>query len=241
MLTTASRPSTLSATRLGTEARPTSAAPTPAAVRVDDGEDPGLDPGLLKGAVDLDLPAWQRGRYGTSVGRAVHAVLQLVELPDARNIDALSSSQAAAEGILGRQRLIAALARSALTCPIVQLAGTGAPSWRELFVAAPVGDTLLEGYVDLLVRTPDGLVLVDYKTDHAPDESAMHAKVLIYRPQLATYGIALQTVLGEPIVGARLIFCRPGGASEVPVPDWESAQADLRQQLADQPLALGEA
>ncbi|MEZ5295496.1 MAG: UvrD-helicase domain-containing protein, partial [Ilumatobacteraceae bacterium] len=32
------------------------------------------DPGLDKGAVDLDLPPWQRGRYGTAVGRAVHAV-----------------------------------------------------------------------------------------------------------------------------------------------------------------------
>ncbi len=29
------------------------------------------DPGLDKGAVDLDLPPWQRGRYGTAVGRAV--------------------------------------------------------------------------------------------------------------------------------------------------------------------------
>ena len=236
MLAVASRPSTLSATRLVADTRAdTRAVVRPAAaaiVGIDDGEDPGLDPGLLKGAVDLELPAWQRGRYGTSVGRAVHAVLQLVELTDARNLDALSSSQAAAEGILGRQRLIAALARSALTCPIVQLAGAGAPSWRELFVAAPLGDTLLEGYVDLLVRTPDGLVLVDYKTDHAPDESSMHAKVLLYRAQLATYGVALQTVLGEPIVEARLIFCRPGGASEVPVPDWDVAQSDLRRQLA---------
>ena len=232
MLAVASRPSTLSATRLVADTRAVVRPAAAAIVGIDDGEDPGLDPGLLKGAVDLELPAWQRGRYGTSVGRAVHAVLQLVELTDARNLDALSSSQAAAEGILGRQRLIAALARSALTCPIVQLAGAGAPSWRELFVAAPLGDTLLEGYVDLLVRTPEGLVLVDYKTDHAPDESSMHAKVLLYRAQLATYGVALQTVLGEPIVEARLIFCRPGGASEVPVPDWDVAQSDLRRQLA---------
>jgi ATP-dependent helicase/nuclease subunit A len=41
------------------------------------------DPGLDKGAVDLDLPPWQRGRYGTAVGRAVHAVLQYCDLAPA--------------------------------------------------------------------------------------------------------------------------------------------------------------
>ena len=45
------------------------------------------------------------------------------------------------------------------------------PHWRELYVAAPVGDRLLEGYVDLLYRDRDGLVVVDYKTDHAPDDA----------------------------------------------------------------------
>ncbi len=225
VLLDASRPSTVSATHLVAEtARPPRGA-------IGDGEDPGLDPGLLKGGVDLELPAWQRGRYGTSVGRAVHAVLQLVELPGAGNLDALCAAQAAAEGIHDRQRLIAALARSALACPIVRMVGAGAPSWRELFVAAPLGDTLLEGYVDLLVRTPDGLVLVDYKTDHAPDESAMHTKVVLYRAQLATYGLALGIVLGEPIVEARLVFCRPGGASEVTIPEWDEAQASLRRRL----------
>ncbi len=226
VLARAGRPSTLSATRLVAEA----VAPEPHTI--DDGEDPTLDPGLLKGAVDLELPAWQRGRYGTSVGRAVHGVLQLVELPNAGNLDSLAAAQAAAEGIADRHRLIAALARSALGCPIVRLAGQGAPSWRELFVAAPLGDTLLEGYVDLLVRTPGGLVLVDYKTDHAPDEQTMHAKVALYRAQLATYAVALETVLGEPIIEARLIFCRAGGATELTVPEWAAAQAELRARLA---------
>ena len=39
-----------------------------------------VDAGLAKDAVDLDLPPWQRGRYGTAVGRAVHAVLQDADL-----------------------------------------------------------------------------------------------------------------------------------------------------------------
>ena len=35
-----------------------------------------MDPGLAKGPRDLELPPWNKGRYGTALGRAVHAVLQ---------------------------------------------------------------------------------------------------------------------------------------------------------------------
>jgi ATP-dependent helicase/nuclease subunit A len=41
--------------------------------------------------------------------------------------------------------------------------------WRELYVAAPLGDRAIEGYIDLLYETPTGLVLVDYKTDTVTD------------------------------------------------------------------------
>ena len=36
--------------------------------------------GLAKGARDLELPPWSKGRYGTAIGRAVHGVLQVVPL-----------------------------------------------------------------------------------------------------------------------------------------------------------------
>ena len=47
-----------------------------------DGVAAAADPGLAKDGVDLDLPPWQRGRYGTAIGRAVHAVLQDADLVD---------------------------------------------------------------------------------------------------------------------------------------------------------------
>ena len=37
-------------------------------------------PGLAKEPRDVDLPPWQKGRYGTAIGRAVHGVLQTVDL-----------------------------------------------------------------------------------------------------------------------------------------------------------------
>lgn len=48
------------------------------AVDADAGDD--LRHGLPKRPGDLDLPFWLRGRYGSAVGRAVHGVLQGVDL-----------------------------------------------------------------------------------------------------------------------------------------------------------------
>jgi len=245
-LTVASRPAALSATALaGRLAAPTGApatqTPTP----------PLLDAGLLKDAVDLDLPPWQRGRYGTAIGRAVHAVLQFANLHTGANISGLAAAQAAAEGVLGHERTIERLARSALQAPIVREGITG-QHWRELFVATslsgsaaePVVEgtvvegtviegTVIEGYIDLLVRHPQrGLVVVDYKTDQIAEGPERAQRLLRYGTQLAAYGLALEQLLGEPINGGVLVMCRPNGpAEQVEIDDWEMLCGALRVRL----------
>ncbi len=58
----------------------------------------------------------------------------------------------------------------------VRHAGRAArPHWRETYVGSIVDDVLVEGYVDLLFRDDDGLVIVDYKTDAATDPEALAA------------------------------------------------------------------
>ena len=195
-----------------------------------DGRDEIVDPGLDKRPVNVELPPWQRGRYGTSIGRAVHGVLQFCELATGADIDNLARAQCAAEGVIGLETQVSALARSALSTPIVQLVVDGAEHWRELFVAAPVGDRVVEGYVDLLVRTPDGLVIVDYKTDQwsGPVQSA--ERVGRYRRQLAAYGAALGTTLDEPIVGGVLVRCSlRGPADQIVIDDWADAIDEIRR------------
>jgi hypothetical protein len=39
-----------------------------------------LPPGLDENARDLERPSWEKSRYGTAVGRAVYATLQMVDL-----------------------------------------------------------------------------------------------------------------------------------------------------------------
>jgi ATP-dependent helicase/nuclease subunit A len=191
-------------------------------------DDEPRDPGLAKDPVDLDLPPWQRGRYGTAIGRAVHAVLQDADLVSGADIERLSVAQCAAEGIFGFEDRVAALSRSALAAPIVRQAAGGAEHWRELFVVAELGDTVLEGYIDLLVRTADGLLIVDYKTDqwHGPADRA--ARLARYRRQLAAYGVALGRLLDEPIAGGVLVRCRlDGPAEELPIERWPAALSEL--------------
>ncbi|MET0145745.1 MAG: UvrD-helicase domain-containing protein, partial [Ilumatobacteraceae bacterium] len=187
-------------------------------------EPPASDSGLMKDGVDLDLPPWQRGRYGTAIGRAVHAVLQDADLVEGGDVDRLAAAQCAAEGIFGMEERVGDLCRSALAAPIVRQAAGGAEHWRELFVVADLGGTVLEGYIDLLVRTDDGLVIVDYKTDQWRPGADQAARVARYRHQLAAYGVALGRLLDEPVAGGMLVRCRPGGpAEQIDIPDWAAA------------------
>jgi ATP-dependent helicase/nuclease subunit A len=221
VFTTASRRTGIAATRLSEELAGSG--------ERDSVDDPGLD----KRPVNVELPPWQRGRYGTSIGRAVHGVLQFCDLDEGHDIENLARAQCAAEGVIGLEPQVAALARSVLATPIVRSVVDGAAHWRELFVAAPVGDRILEGYVDLLVRTPEGLVIVDYKTDQwsGPVQSA--ERIGRYRLQLAAYAAALSTAVDEPIVAGILVRCSPrGDADEIEIADWSAAIDEVRRELS---------
>lgn len=67
-------------------------------------------------------------------------------------------------------------------------------------------DGVVEGYIDLLYRGEDGLVVVDYKTDTWRTEAELATKVERYRVQLATYAGATSEAAGEPVSRTLLLF-----------------------------------
>lgn len=79
---------------------------------VPDGDDrsPGqeADPGLQKPR-DLDLPPWLKVRYGTAVGRAVHGVLQVIDLAGGAGLEDAVAAQCQAEAIPTRADAVARL------------------------------------------------------------------------------------------------------------------------------------
>ena len=197
----------------------------------DDTFDDMPDPGLLKDARDLELPPWNKGRYGTAIGRAVHAVLQTIDLSSGAGLAEAAAAQAAAEGVLGREETVVALAASALASETVR-AAAAKPNWRETYVAIPLDGITLEGYVDLIYRDEDGLVVVDYKTDAAGDDAELAARLDHYRIQGAAYALAVARATGEPVTRCVFVFCDPEGAREV------TLAGDVLAMALDQVVAL---
>ena len=163
---------------------------------------------------------------GSAFGRAVHAVLERVPLLGVDTVvpPEVADDAARAEGLDGAGHHVAAAALVAARQPVVAAASTCA-HWRELYVAVPLGEVLVEGYVDLLVRTPDGLVVVDYKTDaRPPDDGSVHPK---HRLQLALYAHAVAHATGEPVVGAYAVYVKDEARAERAVTDLAAAIAEV--------------
>ena len=150
------------------------------------------------------------GRAGSAVGRAVHATLQAVDLaidPAASGaaVAAIAAAEAAAERVAELAPQVERAVQNALRSEVVREA-VRHRYWREMYVGAPTEGGMIEGFIDLLYETPEGLVIVDYKTDRAPEPDGMEAAVTRYRLQLATYALALQQTLGRPVDRAALLF-----------------------------------
>ena len=169
---------------------------------------------------------WQRGRGGTALGRAVHATLQTVDLATGAGLEETARAQAAAEGIPERADQVVARSRAALTAAVAKEAAS-ARHWRELYVGAPVGDQTVEGYIDLLYESADGLVLVDWKTDSLGAHSDEVETTAKYARQLGAYADVLQQALGKSVARAVLVFLSEAGPKEIEVPNSRAEPASI--------------
>jgi len=162
--------------------------------------------GVAKGARDVELPAWSKGRYGSAIGRAVHGVLQTVDLTSGDGLEDAVAAQCVAEGVIEFAPLVTALVQSVLDSQVVKRAAAR-PYWREAYVGMVQEDgTVLEGFVDLIYREDDGsLVIVDYKTDDVPD-AALPARVAYYAPQLNAYRRIVEAATDGHTAAPVLVF-----------------------------------
>jgi ATP-dependent helicase/nuclease subunit A len=78
------------------------------------------------------------------------------------------------------------------------------------------GDELIvvQGIIDMLVQTPEGLLVIDFKTDDVTAKGAPE-RAGLYREQLELYGRAAEAILKAKIIGKWLYFLKPGSAVEV--------------------------
>jgi ATP-dependent helicase/nuclease subunit A len=122
--------------------------------------------------------------------------------------------------------------RSVLDAPIVREAVAGGRYWREVPVGAPTDGVTVEGFVDLLVDTPAGLVVVDYKTDRAHDDVELDELMVKYRVQGAAYALALERALGRPVARCVFVFAhRHGPAREREIADLPAAVSEVESRV----------
>ena len=178
-----------------------------------------------------DVEPWRRGRAGTHVGRAVHAVLQSIDLATGAGLEERAKAQATAEGIPNREAEVIRLARVAVNSAIVRRAVASQRLWREVPVAAPVAGGFLHGFIDLLFEEPDGLVVVDYKTDSVDDDRVEDA-VAKYRLQGGAYACAVAKATGKRVKEVRFLYLE--AEMDVLLPDLDQAVRDAEERAMEE-------
>ena len=177
-----------------------------------------------------------RSGFGPALGSAVHAALELADFdrPDGPGrgdgVARLARACALEWGVANLADEVERRVRAALDSETIDLARR-VPHHRELYVAAPAGSATVEGFIDLCLETDDGLLIVDYKTDHLAEPGSVAAKLADYRLQGATYGVLLAQITGRPIAGCRFLFVGSDEVIEADLPDLDRAMEEVRQLL----------
>ncbi|MDE2801834.1 MAG: UvrD-helicase domain-containing protein [Chloroflexota bacterium] len=157
--------------------------------------------------------SYRRGRGATNLGRAVHAALQSIDLLTGEGLEDICRAQAAAEGIDDSADEVLALSRNALRSGTVQglrasVEQGKASYYREVFVSAELDGGLVEGFIDLLIDGPNGVSIVDYKTDWLTAKQVQELGPE-YEIQLGLYAWAVAETTKRPVQQATLLFLRP--------------------------------
>jgi ATP-dependent exoDNAse (exonuclease V) beta subunit len=163
-----------------------------------------------KNETEDDTEPWSRGRAGTRLGRAVHAAIQSLSLtPDDVTIDAFSRAQAVAEAVPEREAEVARLVRAALASEAAARARTAQRALREVPFAWQMDGTTIEGFIDMLIEAPEGIEIVDWKTDRIPaDEVA--SRLDTYRLQAGLYVLGVERATQRKVHRVTYVFVSAG-------------------------------
>ena len=177
----------------------------------------------------LDLPRFfleEQTPKATDIGNATHTVLQYFDFAAGPERDDIERQIAS---LVDRKLLLTAQSklvdRDAIHWLLHSDAGkliraNHASLIRELpFALAyeppngnpitdPLDQIMIRGRIDLLVPTPRGLSIVDYKTDNVGGQE-MNERVETYSRQMRFYAQAIKKVAKVPIAAIHLIFLRP--------------------------------
>ncbi|MBM3308567.1 MAG: PD-(D/E)XK nuclease family protein, partial [Candidatus Eisenbacteria bacterium] len=160
-----------------------------------------------------------RGRPGEAAGlefgSLVHAVMERVDFGNPGGAGAIAAALARTAGLpVSAANEAADLVARALASPVMRRAAASGRAFREVPFCVASGGGIVEGRSDLVFEEPEGLVVVDYKSDTLTEGGAAEL-VERYRGQAEAYARALSQAIGKPVKEAVLLFLR--GPEEVPI------------------------
>ena len=186
--------------------------------------------------VDSGLDAWAP-RRARVVGTAAHLVISSLDLKQPVTLEAVEKTmdrlvkagaipQNTAEGV--DAQAILAFFESKLGSLVCDERSAIWQEWSFTY-GLPAGESsgpasqqsgtaeeiiVVQGWIDLLVQTPEGLLVIDFKTDHVSrDEVGKRAEV--YRAQLELYAQAAAAIRGTRVLERWLYFLAPRRAVQV--------------------------
>ncbi|MBQ2382572.1 MAG: PD-(D/E)XK nuclease family protein, partial [Oscillospiraceae bacterium] len=162
---------------------------------------------------------------GRERGNALHAGMQYIRYEACTDTDAVAKELdrlvaerflTAEQRVLVEEQKIAELFQT----PLGRKLRSGVEVIREFkfsilddgtaFDPALVGEKiLLQGVVDCALLEPDGITVIDFKTDRVTEENVGQA-VERYRPQVEAYAHALERIYGAPVKARYLYFFQLG-------------------------------
>ena len=143
---------------------------------------------------------------GRAFGALVHKILEWLPLDRPQDATAMAESLAPGFGldVAEARRAGEAVAR-ALALPLMERARRSTRLWRELPVWLAEEGALVEGVVDLVFEEDQALILVDYKSDHVPEER-LFDQAAHHAPQLRLYARALALATGKTVRERLVLF-----------------------------------
>ena len=167
------------------------------------------------------------GADSKAIGTATHHIIQKLDLSGEINTSSIEATlkkliadEVVSEEVAGGVNIdsVQRFFRSDLGTEAIKYKDKVLREWPFTFIpqgeASAQENTIVQGIIDMIIPTPGGLVVIDFKTDHiAADLTGQRAKR--YAEQLNYYTQAAGAILNEKIRGGYLYFLETGQAVSV--------------------------
>jgi ATP-dependent helicase/nuclease subunit A len=140
-------------------------------------------------------------------GEALHKILELIDLRQPTDLEAVVTSVCAVAGLEAHSAEILAMAEACLSSPALARALAADEFWCEVPYTTQVDDGYATGRIDLVYREGKELAVVDWKSDSVGPAGAKAAAEL-HRSQAEAYARALAAATALPVREVVFVFPR---------------------------------